>query len=137
MAAWTAWLLIAGGVCFAADIGWTARLACWFSLASTLPSYRQFVGLGGDRAIRAAGHDDAGVFIVTAGNPGARLRATSVQLRRFGDWLWVLRFTTARGPLTRLLRPASQEPRALRRFVRRLGAGRAGSGQFGPQRGNS
>lgn len=138
MLAWTAWLLIAAVACASADIGWPACVLCWLALARTFSSYRQFVGLG-ERAVVAAGHDDKGSYLCLSQAPGHRVPVLSIQLRRFGNRLWVLRFSTARGPFTRLIIPGLQEPQALRRWVRGLsrGSGGAAPGQFGPRRGSS
>ena len=137
MLAWTAWLLIAAGACASADIGWPALAASWLALACTFSSYRRFVGLG-ERAVLAAGHDDEGPYILVANAPLRRVRVHSVQLRQFGSLVWVLRFSTAHGPLARLLIPGLQEPRTLRRWVRGLSRGwETASGQFGPRPGSS
>lgn len=137
MLAWTAWLLIAAGACASADIGWSALVASWLALACTFSSYRRFVGLG-ERAVVAAGHDDTGPYLFVANAARRRVRVHSVQLRQFGNRVWVLRFSTAHGPLTRLVFPGLQEPRVLRRWVRGFSRDSgAASGQFGPRPGSS
>ncbi len=118
---WVLWLLIAAAACAAADIGWPARVGVCFSLACTVPAFRQLAGTGGQRAVCAVGEDDAGVFIIVSGSRSHRLRVTSFEIQRFGNRLWVLRFTTLRGVFFRMIHPAGQNPRSLRRLLRRSG----------------
>ena len=124
-AAWLCWLACAVLVTLFADLAWIFRLSIAFSVAvAGRRAVWRYVLLRGPGAVRALEWVDPGgapvQFYLWLGKPARRLAAIPRGCRRYGAFLWILRFDTAEGTRQLLVNPACQEPVTLRRLSRRL-----------------
>jgi uncharacterized membrane protein YphA (DoxX/SURF4 family) len=123
--AWWCWLGCAAVVTITADLAWVLRLSiAVLAVASGSQAVRRHILLRGPCAVRALEwQESAGApvrFYLWLGEPARRLPAIPHGCRRYGAFLWLLRFDTAEGTRQLLVNPACQEPVALRRLSRRL-----------------
>ena len=123
--AWWCWLACAVLVTLLADLAWIFRLS--IALCVAVGGHRavwRYVLLHGPRAVRALEWQEPGdapvQFYLWLGEPARRLAAIPRGCRRYGAFLWILRFDTAEGTRQLLVNTACQEPAALRRLSRRL-----------------
>ena len=124
-AAWLGWLACAVGITLFAELDWILRLAIavLVAVAGGRAVWR-YVLLRGPGAVRALEWRESCVapiqFYVWQGQPSRRLAAIPRGCRRYGVFIWILRFDTAEGTRQLLVNTACQEPAALRRLSRTL-----------------
>ena len=122
---WLGWLVCAALAAFAADLAWVWRASIAISvLVAGGRTVWRCVLLRGPRAVRALEWQEPpggpARFFLWLGEPARRLPAVPQGCRRYGVFIWVLRFETAEGVRQLLVNTACQEPVALRRLSRRL-----------------
>jgi hypothetical protein len=123
--AWWCWLGCAVLVTLAADLAWVLRVSiALLVVVAGSHAVRRHVLLRGPGAVRALEWQEPASepvqFHVWLGDPTRRLPAIPRGCRRYGAFLWLLRFNTAEGTRQLRVNPACQEPAALRRLGRRL-----------------